>query len=647
MQLPNAQKKQQLFLAFCLLLLLAATFWSFSAGLGGRFIFDDEPNLQPWRNLGDIHRLQDVLTFAASSTFFPGRPLSLLSFLIDDQSWPPDIVALKHTNLAIHLLNTCLIFWLCLKLMPRLLPHKSGVIQHWLALLAAGIWALHPLQVSNVSYVIQRMNLLSTLLELTGLLLYVHGREQLETRPWKAFFLCSIATAVMMPLAILAKENGLLLCAFALLIEGYCFSPTSWRWWPRWKMLFLWLPLIAFVIYCLVIYRGFTAHYSTRDFNSWERLLTQGPVMTEYLYKLLLPRLQGTGLYFDNFPVSRSLFDSPSTLFAWILLAGMLVLAWRTRNRMPLLSFGIFFFFCGHLMESTLLPLELYFEHRNYLPQLGLWLALCALVAKAERPAWRTFTVLAAVALVTTLAWLTRQNASLWSNSDLQAAVWYHDNPGSLRTTLSYANTLVRRHRLEEADAVLEKGKKLLPQYLNIALSQIYVRCYLQDRTTDFSELPALARRSAYETASLEMLELMWKAARANRGKKTPAGHCRPASTAEIAAIYQAILENPRFATRRVRAMLNANLGAYASTRRDLNLAMHYYDQAFANEHNPLYPFEQAVFLASAGLPDDATRYLGLARKSLNTRMRLLYPAMEANISNLEQALQQQRQQLN
>lgn len=638
MQNPPLHRPWQWLITGAFLLLLAIAAWSFASGTGGQFIFDDEPNLNPWQRIGDIDTLRDVVAFATSGNDLPGRPLSLLSFIIDDQSWMPDIPSLKRTNLALHLLNGCLVFWFCLMLLRHLLPARTPPARAWLALFVTAVWLLHPLQVSNVSYVIQRMNELSTAFTLAGLLLYLRGREWLPVRPWHGALLASAGIGLCMPLAVLAKENGLLLCAFALLVEAFCFPRATWRGWRIWKGLFLWAPLLLFVLYCLVHFRGFTAPYPTRDFNAWERLLTQGPVLQDYLAKLLRPRLQGAGLYYDNFPVARSLADA-AALRAWALLLALLGVAFALRRRLPLVAFGLFFFFCGHLMESTLLPLELYFEHRNYLPQLGLWLALAGLAAQADAPRLRLALRAGALLLVLALAWMTRQNAALWSQTELQAAVWYHDNPGSLRTTLSYANILVRQRRLEEAGEILDRSRQALPDALIVALAQKYVRCYLQDRPQDFAELAPLARRARYETASMEMLELMWRVARADANLATPEGKCRPATPDQLADIYAALLENPHYLNGRTRATLYANLGAYAQLRRDLNGTLHYYDLAFASEPNPLYALEEAVALASAGLPGPAEEYSRKARAALNLRMRLAYPALATNLDNLDRVL--------
>lgn len=621
--------------------LLALGAWSFSSGLGGGFIFDDEANLKPaWSRNGDIDTFQDVIAFATSANELPGRPLSLLSMLVDDQSWPADIPSLKRTNLALHLLNGCLVFWLCLALLRRFLPTHSAPARAWLALFACALWVLHPLQVSNVSYIIQRMNQLSTLLQLAGLLLYLHGREALPLRPLRGLVLCSTGIGVFMPLAILAKENGLLLCAFALLVDAYCFRPLPLRWWPAWKAVFLWGPLLAFAAYCLYRYKGFMAPYPTRNFDAWERLLTQGPVLLDYLDKLLLPRLHGAGLFYDNFPVARHLLD-PAALTGWAVVLGLLGLAWILRKRMPPVSFGIFFYFAGHLMESTLLPLELYFEHRNYLPQLGLWLALAGLLAGLQRQRLRYLLAGAAVVLVLVLAWMTRQNAALWSQTRLQAAVWYESNPGSLRTTMFHSNQLVKHRQTAAALRVLDRSQELLPDALVVALAQTYVRCYLRDEPVDFSALARLAPHARYETASFDMLEMMWDISR-QPGASLQRRRCRPASAEQLAAIYHGLLANPRFQLPRARAKLYSTLAADAARRRDLAGTIAYYDQAFASEANPIFAFEAAVALLSAGLPEAAQEYSVKARHSLTLRMRLFYPMMETNLDTLDRVVRQQ-----
>lgn len=629
-----------LWVALGIYTLLLLTVWAFMPGLGGTLIFDDIPNFLPWQELGDINTFNKAAAFVTSGTGFPGRPLSLLSFLLDDQSWTPDIRALKRTNLAIHLVNSCLIFWLFLLLLRHLLPHRSPQQQAWLALFATAIWSMHPLQVSNVSYVIQRMNLLSTTLELAGLVIFIHGREQLEQSPAKAIVLCSLAIGLFMPLAILAKENGLLLCVFALLTEAFCFERSKLRLWQAWKLVFLWFPLFSFVIYCLFL-SNFATDYAARSFNAWERMLTQGPVLADYIEKLLLPRLHGSGLYFDNFPISRSLLAPLNTLYCWMGVIAMLVLAFLVRKTLPLFSFGIFFYFCGHLMESTLLPLELYFEHRNYLPQIGLWLSLIALASVIRRPLLQKMLTISMPLIVIMLLLMTRHNASLWGNPELQTTIWYQENPGSLRNTLAYANLQLQKGDYYKANMALGHGMSTNPGSLILVISQRYVQCYWQNLPVSFSDLPLLARHADHEYASIIMLEKMRSMSTTTPSRE---GECSPATPHEIGKIYLGILENPRYASPRTRSRLFEYMAEISVSERQLDNAMHYYDQAFATSQNPIYPYRQATLLQSAGLGEQAAQFAKRSRSALGPRQKIQYPDLERRLLLLEKELSAEKQ---
>ena len=82
----------------------------------------------------------------------------------------------------------------------------------------------------------------------------------------------------------------------------------------------------------------------------------------------MLPNLAEMGLHHDDFVISKTLLSPWTTLPA---IAGLLALAVGAlvlRKKHPLITFGIVFFFVAHALESTIIPLEIAFEHRNYLP---------------------------------------------------------------------------------------------------------------------------------------------------------------------------------------------------------------------------------------------------------------------------------------
>ena len=128
-----------------------------------------------------------------------------------------------------------------------------------------------------------------------------------------------------------------------------------------------------------------TAHRSTTQwFTVTEHLLTEGRVIVHYLTLLIFPH--PSRLTFDYaFPVSHGWLDPPSTLAAWLAILGVIGWALSRIRRAPLMAFGVLWFFLNLAIESSLIPLDLVFEHRLYLPSMGL--ALVAALAGARL--WR------------------------------------------------------------------------------------------------------------------------------------------------------------------------------------------------------------------------------------------------------------------
>ena len=244
----------------------------------------------------------------------------------------------------------------------------------WAALVVALLWTLHPLQISTVGYVVQRMTILSALFSVWALLLYarlrVAGRGGVVA--W-ALPLC-----VLPALAILSKENGFLIPVLLLTLEATLF-------WFRdegrsRRLLVAYFGLVAVLGLCLALLLlldpdRLLAGYGGRPFDLAERLLTQARVVAMYVGQILLPRLNAMPFFYDGLPHSTGWLTPPETLASALFLLALAGLALALRHRRPLAAFGIALFFAGHLMESTILPLELAFEHRNYLPSLGLILA--------------------------------------------------------------------------------------------------------------------------------------------------------------------------------------------------------------------------------------------------------------------------------
>ncbi|MFK5969288.1 MAG: hypothetical protein QM487_04105 [Candidatus Marithrix sp.] len=418
-------------LFFIILLLTTLLYWQ---SLYGIFIFDDIPNLQELANIGKFGNSITQFVIGGEAGIL-GRPVSLLTFALQADSWPFNPWDFKYVNLMIHLLNGCLIFWFILIISHLIkLPEKHCLL---LALLTASIWLLHPIQVSTVSYVVQRMTQLTTLFTLIGILTYLNGRQLLAQKKLKSGLLwISIGVGLGGILATLSKENGILLVLYIIVLEITILrNLPKPSWYSIWASFFLYFPLILLSLYFIINIDSLLQAYQIREFTMGERLLTQSRILTDYIAKILLFKVSDFGLFHDDFIISHSLLEPLTTIFAIIFLGTTLTLAIIVRSKLPILSFGILFFFAGHILESSFIGLMLYFEHRNYLPMLGIVFvtayAFIKLFDYLINPFIRKIVFSISLILFFIFPLLTWVQTGLWGNPLKQTVLWVHQHPNS------------------------------------------------------------------------------------------------------------------------------------------------------------------------------------------------------------------------
>ena len=179
-------------------------------GLQGPFVLDDFSTLGALGNLGGVTDWDSFKAFVFGGTAGPtGRPLALVSFLIDGNNWPTDPWPFKRTNLVIHLLNGALLGLLTRQILQLLDFDRESAAR--LALVSAAAWLLHPFLVSTTLYAVQRMAQLAMLFSIGGMIMYLYGRSLLGTNKTKAYLVMTVSLGVFTVLATLSKENGVLL----------------------------------------------------------------------------------------------------------------------------------------------------------------------------------------------------------------------------------------------------------------------------------------------------------------------------------------------------------------------------------------------------------------------------------------------------
>ena len=302
----------------------------------------------------------------------------MLSFALQADSWPENPVSFKVINLGIHLVNAILVIGLLFQLVLVLGYRKSTAVL--IASFAGLLWAIQPISVSSVLYIIQRMNLLSALFLLLALNGYLYFRQFSKLSIPVRLTAVTICLGLFGILSVFAKENGVLLFFYILVIEYVLINRSSddqrWRWWRRCIVSMPALLVLGYILYqvpSLLVGNG------GKSFSLWQRLITEPQILWQYIFNVVFPIPERFGLSFDDTVPAKGLLQPITTLLGIVAWIGVVLGAWLLRRRVKLFAFIVFWYLAGHLLESTVIPLELYFEHRNYLPSISIQLGIGAL----------------------------------------------------------------------------------------------------------------------------------------------------------------------------------------------------------------------------------------------------------------------------
>jgi tetratricopeptide (TPR) repeat protein len=455
---------KRLWPAVSLIFILLLAVLAYLPGLHGGFLFDDISNLGEMNKYGDMHQWDNVQKFVMNGIGGPtGRPIALLTFVPQANDWlAQNAFPFKVVNLMIHLLCGVLLYWVTCLLLSAYGEIKEEKIT-WVALFSASIWLLHPLMLSTTLYVIQRMAQLPLLFSLLAMIGYLKGRAILSVKPYFAYTLMGISIVLGTVLATLSKENGALLPLLILVIE-FCNPNKENKPLWQWRALFLWFPSVAIVI-MLIRFVDFSADpWPNRNFNQIERLLTEGRVVTDYLVQLFIPRIEGNGFFQDGTLVSKGWLSPPSTLFSIIFLSALFIGSLLVRKKYRLLALAILFFFAAQLMESTVIGLELSFEHRNYVAAIFLFLPLAAGLGKLSERIKPSIVIFISILILALLSVMTSQRAVLWSDTNKLMIYWAQNSPNSPRAQSVLASALTQGGHYKEANEVIEKQLKKRPE---------------------------------------------------------------------------------------------------------------------------------------------------------------------------------------
>lgn len=619
MLLLNSTIKRSLLLGLAGYGIVGLALFVYWPGLDGPFLFDDLTNLDRLGELGGVENWAKLRAYLAGAFAGPtGRPLALLSFLINDYTWPSEAESFKYTNLMIHVLCG-LALWLCTVGIYR--AHRGqdsdiGTRAHLVALLVFAAWLLHPYLVSTTLYVVQRMAQLSTLFCLLGLWGYLLGRLEMARNSRRGYLGMAVALVTGTVLATFSKENGALLPTLALTLEGTLLRPTHTRL-PaldrRWMTVFLVVPTLFIVV--LLLWKGFSdgffTEYSHREFSPYERLLTQTRVLFVYLGNWFLPQLYTTGMFHDDYTLSTGLLTPPTTILAIFGHVLLLSIAFIAKRRYPTIAFALLFFYAGHLLESTLIGLELFFEHRNYLPAAFLFLPVFHYALHAKDMRIVRVLPLAFLGILGTFTYL---SSTLWSSYREMALVWAIKNPDSPRAQFEAARVLFTSGERLQALDLIGKAANRMPEELDINLLHVLVKCKtVGARPSDIQQLRELARQARYDVRELNAFEFFhaWSLA----------SDCRGLNINDYLEIVQTLADNPENSAPNSAAYshLHYLLGLGYISKNRPELAKQAWQQALSARPSPDTAMAIAALLASQGHHELALEFSSKAIEYIKT----------------------------
>jgi len=427
--------------ATLLLILTAAAYWnSFDVPL----VFDDLLTIQA--NSGV--QFGDNLQLSLWTT----RPILYLTFAINHSLHGQRVFGYHAVNFALHVLNAVLVFLIALQIFRRFESTENSARTY--ALLAAAFFAVHPLQTEAVTYISSRSELLSTAFYALAILMFALRDER------KIGFLWSFAVAIPFGLGLFTKETVVSLPFALLAYDFFILSGATTRGiLSRWRF---YAPFVAggivatyfLVTAVLVGAIGPEASHIT----PWNYLLTQSRVIVTYIRLLVFP--VGQNLDYD-FRVSASLFE-PSIIGSLVVLSGLLFLAWRLRRRRPIAAFSIAWFFITLAPTSSFIPLpDVIFEHRLYLPLIGVSLSFPLLIGFAASLLQSKITVpvpAVCVALLLMLCIATILRNQVWGD---EVRLWsdvVEKSPHKARPYNSLATIYFNRSQFDLALDVTQQG---------------------------------------------------------------------------------------------------------------------------------------------------------------------------------------------
>jgi Flp pilus assembly protein TadD len=439
-------------------------FLIYSGTLEGPFLLDDGSNIKNNPAIRMIRLSWSDLKEAATESPLTNRPLAYISFALNYYFHGYRTAGFRLVNILIHMSTGAFLFLFIKATLGLPAAESRFGKSSWLPYIAVLIWLVHPLHTQSVTYIVQRMNSMASMFYILSMFCYVRARlAQSPTITWLLAAACLMSGI----LALGTKETAAALPCFILIYEWFFFQNLS-REWLKHRLPFLIAVFILLIGVSLIYLDGqplarILSRYELRNFTLTERVFTEFRVVIFYLGLLIYPHPTRLNLDYD-FPLSHSLIDPFTTSLALVAIIGLLAWSFWLAKKDRLISFCILWYFGNLVIESSIIGLEIIFEHRTYLPSMMIILMAFILADRHLRSKVLKIVAVCAIALIFS-AWTFERN-TIWSNAISLWSDVVKKSPQKVRPHNNLGNALKRQGKLEEAIVHFNKALQINPAYV-------------------------------------------------------------------------------------------------------------------------------------------------------------------------------------
>ena len=373
-----------------------------------------------------------------------------------------------------------------------------------------------------------------------------HERNQLQGQSKKGLIIATLGITVTYVLGILSKENAVLTGLGIAVLYWLLLRPQHGSsLWDKWAVIFGVMPSVI-----ILAYLCFHLNQHTRsDFTPYQRLLTESVILLDYVDKILLPTPYKLNIFNDGFPVYKELFADFITIKVVSLWLALISLTYIFRKKAPFFAFAVFWFLSGHLLESSIFGLELYFEHRNYLPSLGIIIGVVGTVVEIGNKAqgysqklqkavnYASVGLISVMSLVYVMVY--GAEVASWKNPGSLAISALTERPNSMRAHQEAASFFANLGQFEASAKILNKIEERWPSTGAYA-QYLMLKCF--DGNTAIPQDTDLLQRFQQGTFDRGTLPAM-----TDVYTQKKQGNCQYLSWEKYLEYTEALFNNPAF----------------------------------------------------------------------------------------------------